>query len=190
MTSRANMDLKTFLELAQAGACPAFDASKPPWEAALPALAWLGFCERREQFTPPAVALTADEAGLLCDAMFTQFVVDTCELAWSSWMLDKALEAIAHGVAGPPEAMLRCAFERLRGRSLDRNVYEFCRALGRAAVAGYRHHTGWDLTFMSQEGTPSQVCLRYWTLGLKPELWDRFVEEETMAILSRYPFEF
>ncbi|MGB1274625.1 MAG: hypothetical protein ACPG77_02655, partial [Nannocystaceae bacterium] len=145
--------LKTFLELAQAGTVPAFDASKAPWEAALPALSWLGFCERREELVPPVVALTTDEAALLCDAMFARFIVDTGELAWSSWMLDKALEAIAHGVAGPPEAMLRCAYERLYGRNLDRNVYEFCRALGRTTLARYRHHKGWDLAFLCQEST-------------------------------------
>lgn len=98
--------------------------------------------------------------------------------------------AIAEANAGSPEPLLRAAWRLLADRSLDENVYEFCRALGRAALASYRT-AGWDLTWMISgldAAGPAQRCLGYWTLALRPELWNDDLEEKTSALLRSYPF--
>lgn len=43
---------------------------------------------------------------------------------------------------------------------------------------------------MQSSASPSQACLRYWVLALKPELWEGAVEKETMDVLRQYSLRF
>jgi hypothetical protein len=134
--------------------------------------------------THPSAELVAST----CDRMLAALVLTDGRLAWSSQMLDDALAATAEAVAGVPEPLLRSAWRHLAGRHLDDNVYELCRALGRAVLGGYRRDAGWDLTWMLGDAGPAQLCLRYWTLAVRPELWDEPTERATLAVLRSYPF--
>jgi len=105
-------------------------------------------------------------------------------------MVETALDVVAASIGGPPEPLLQSAWEYLGSFPLDELCYEFCRAVGRQVLAVYREQPGWDLAWMLEAPKPSQACLRYWTLGVKPQLWDAQVEQETMDILKEYPFQF
>ncbi len=43
---------------------------------------------------------------------------------------------------------------------------------------------------MQSSAAPSQACLAYWILALKPEVWEGPVEKATMDALRECPFVF
>jgi hypothetical protein len=121
--------------------------------------------------------------------MLRTFIDDEHGLVWSSGRLDSAIKAIEDAVNGLPEPFLRSAWEFLNNVPLDARCYEFCREVGRVILGNYRSLPGWDLVWMTVRGSPSQVCLRYWTIGIKPTLWGEELERETRATLKDYPFQ-
>ena len=110
---------------------PNIDWSCSPWAKALPVLCWLGK-------VPPShshVRLSASEElseetlAVLTDAMLRRLQQDG-EFAWSSYMLQTGLKAIADSLDGPPEPFLLAVWKALKNRKLNKNVYEFSRAVG------------------------------------------------------------
>jgi hypothetical protein len=95
------------------------------------------------------------------------------------------------GSAGcAPEPFLRSVWGLLSQHALDASTYEFCREVGRLVLGHHRSDPDWDLTWMRGEATPSQACWRYWTIGVKPVLWDAELERQTMGLLKEYSFQF
>ena len=180
-------ELSEYLEQAATGDAPHVDWSHQPWAAARAALAWLGLASAITPQSSGALLSTAD-AKLVCDYMMRRFVDESGRLAWSSHMLETAAEAAASSAGCPPESLVKSAWDFLALRELDALVYEFCRAFGGVLLS--RRDRGWDLGWMRSSASPSQACLRYWTLAIKPELWEGEVELATMKTLSRYPFRF
>ncbi len=159
------------------------------WKSAQPALRWLGLTTEHFQPEPEATRLGEDDVALLTDAMMRRFV-QTDELAWSSYMIETGLRAVADIVLGPPEPMLKAAWRLLANRRLDENSYQFCRSFGRGVLSNYRKATGWDLRWMLGPASDCQVCLRYWTIGVLPDLWSDEAEDQTESMIANYPFEF
>ncbi len=187
MLDRPVIDLREVLRRGDAGDAERIDWNAAPWDAAQPGLHWLGLAPPRDD--PPTTTLTTDDAALLCDHMMARIVVDSGELAWSSFMLQTALEAIARGLGGAPEPLLQGAWRLLESRPLDANVHAFCRALGRQTLGRLARDEAWDLHWMLEDGSDSQVCLRYWLLALRPGHWDDGVIRASLDVLERYPFE-
>lgn len=181
----------TELEQVLTGARPA-PGSEEEWAAfacarARPALAWLGLASKSGQDEVTGRVLTSSEVRLLCDAMVLRFVLPDGALAWSSYMLDTVAAMIAETVDGPPEALFRSFWDHLAERELDKNVYEFCRALGTQVRPRYGAGSRWDLRWMMSSTWPSHACLRGWILGVRPELWAE-VEGANEQILRGYEF--
>jgi RimJ/RimL family protein N-acetyltransferase len=135
-------------------------------------------------------AWEADEVTLLCRATMRAIFSDEGTIAWSSAMLEHAMQAVATAVGNVPEPLVRAAWDALATRPLDESCYQFCRDFGRHLLSGFRGHPGWCLDWMLGKCAPSRACLRYWTLGVKPELWQADVEAATRRVLSGYPFQF
>lgn len=135
-------------------------------------------------------ASTLSSVTSSCDRLLASLVQPDGRLAWSSHLLDTALASTAAANGGSPEPLFERAWAFLAGRALDENAYEFCRALGRAALASYRA-ARWDLAWMISklvDAEPAQRCLAYWTLALRADLWNEQLERETLAVLRAYPF--
>lgn len=183
-------EIRRYLECAANGRLQHVDWSRPPWAAAHAALSWLGFAPSA---VPPATTravVSMSDAEAICDVMASRFLDESGQLAWSSNMISTALRAVATAVGGPPEALLKSAWQLLADRELDKTVYEFCRALGNEIRTQFRAGADWDLKWTRSATTPSQMCLRYWILAVRPELWDHEVEEATMDVLRKCPFQF
>lgn len=184
-------ELERFLESAtEEGSMEDVDWSRPPWAPAQAALAWLGIAPEPKKAEVLDAVVSDSDAEAICDAMLTRFLDESGQLVWSSYMLGTAVEVVATAVGGPPEALLRSTWRFLADRSLDKTVYEFCRALGNQVRTRYRADAGWDLCWMQSSASPSQACLRYWILAVKPQLWDGAVEEATMSVLREYSLAF
>lgn len=183
------IDLDTYIESSANG--QAFDVnwSEPPWSAAYPILRWLNWAPPIEAASATGV-LELHDVRKLCSCMVRRFVNPDGQLAWSSYLIQTALEAVAASCGGPPEALLMAIWEFLEGRALDQPCYEFSRAVGRELLGEFRRCSGWDLRWMSVGGTPSQTCFRYWVIGVKPDLWTPQLENESMRVLGAYPFQF
>lgn len=183
-------EISQYLEKAEGTPPDDIDWSSPPWVAAQPLLAWLGIAPQVAPLTPTTALLSDSDARLICDRMMLRFADKSDRLVWSSYMLSTAVKGVARAVGGQPEPLLKSAWDFLAERKLDKDVYEFCRALGSAVRAQHGASTSWDLEWTQSPATPSQACLRYWILAVKPELWDGEVETTTMSILRTYPFQF
>ncbi len=180
-------DLETYLAVTSTGEMPGVEWAAAPWAPARPALHWLGLAPDGDAVAT-AEKLSPADAQLLCNRMLASFRASDGQLAWSSWLLKTAVQAIAFGVSGPPEPLVRAAWDLVGDRTLDENCYNFCRAFGSVIVARRPIDTGWDLSWMLSSQRPSQACLRYWILGVKTDLWTEQVKNETTSILSAYPF--
>ena len=166
------------------------DWSRPPWAAAQAALAWLGIAPEPGASEVVESVVSDSDADAICDAMLIRFRDESGQLVWSSYMLRTAVMVVGTAEGGPPEALLRGAWRFFADRRLDKTVYEFCRALGSEVRTQSGAGAGWDLRWMPSSASPSQACLRYWILAVKPELWEGAVEEATMNALRGYPFRF
>lgn len=183
-------EITRFLECTTEERSTDVDWSRPPWAPAQAALAWLGIAPERGTAEVIGSVVSDSDAEAICDAMLTRFLDESGQLVWSSYMLSTAVRVVATAVGGPPEALLRSAWRFLADRGLDKTVYEFCRALGGEVRTQYGAGAGWDLRWMQSSASPSQACLRYWILAVKPQLWEGAVEEATMSVLRGYPFRF
>lgn len=163
------------------------DWTRPPWAAAQAALAWLGIAPEPAVAPATGVVVAESDADAICDAMLIRLLDQTGRLAWSSHMLRTAVSAVRTAVGGMPETLVRSTWRFLAARQLDNTVYEFCRALGGEIRVQSKNGANWDLRWMHSTASPSQACLRYWILAVKPELWEG-VEEETVATLRRHGF--
>ncbi len=179
-------ELSEYLASATSGDQPVVDWSAPPWVAAHRALLWLRIAP--EIATPPLAPLSTSDTMLLCDRMVARFVNADGSLAWSSHMLSTALEAISFAVRGAPEPLLRAFWELLRDRHLDTLAFNFCHAIGIEVLSRRRVDTGWDLSWMLTSTLPCQVCLRYWTIALRPEIGSDELDAETRNILGASGF--
>lgn len=180
-------EIQRYLERATRERSEDIDWSCPPWAAAQAALAWLGIAPEPGRTEATDTVVSGSDAEAICDAMISRLVDESGQLAWSSYMLRTAVVAVAAAVGGPPEALLASAWKFLADRELNKTVYEFCRALGNEARTQHGAGASWDLRWMKSSASPSQACLRYWILAVKPELWEGAVEKETMEVLRRYP---
>jgi len=76
----------------------------------------------------------------------------------------------------------------LLDRKLDENCWNFCHSLGIATLGGWRKADGWNLTWMVNATTDSRRALRYWTIGIRPELWSEEMDTESALAFAKYPF--
>lgn len=165
-------------------ASASIDGGHAPWAAAWPCLVWLGMISEH----PPDVTgtLTPQEIDALSVAMMARFIDTQGQLCWSSAMLESALAALSASThEAPPEGLLRAAWNLLLSRPLDRLIFEFCSALGHIVLGGWRKVPGWNLTWMLGSCSDAQACLRYFTMGLSPDLWTDALEHETTTILRK-----
>lgn len=174
-------------EYVENGVKPTVDWQVSPWSEALPLLKFLGMAPNETIEGTCERALPPEDLALLC-AMTVALFETPKGPAWSSEMLRQALSAASRAAKGPPEALIFEFWLTLEKRPLDRNCWDFCRALGNATLAGYRKERGWDLAWMLNTSSDSQRCLRYWTLGVRPDLWTDALAAETNDAFSGYPF--
>jgi hypothetical protein len=178
-------DLSAYIAAAEAGARPEVDWNEVTWSAARPALAWLRLAP--DGAIPDHVRrLCAEDVETLSAKMVAAFVLPDGRLAWSSHLLSTAFNAISIAEAGPPESLLHAVWELFRDRELDKLIFNFCQAIGIELLSKRSIYRGWNLLWMLDSKIPSQVCLRFWTLALRPELWSADLERETQEILSEH----
>jgi hypothetical protein len=178
-------DLAEFLASAKSGQRLEVDWTTAPWAPAHRALRWLGFAPEIGEVRPSAVLSSAD-VDLLCREMVTRFTNPDGQLAWSSHLLDRAFDAIEVALDAPPEPLLRAVWDSLADRPLDRLVYNLARAVGVEVFAKRRHDSRWDLSWMLRTRRPSQVCLRYFTIGVRLDRWNEELERETQEVLAAH----
>ena len=176
-----------FAKFLKSDASPSVDWRTYPWSSAQPALHWLGLAPACN--SEPKQPLGETEAKLLAETMFERFWQEG-SLAWSSYMLETCLRAMALSVKGPPEEFVKTVWCYFRNKKLDSNIYAFSRALGQTVLSSYRGELGWDLEWMTTPMSDSQRCLMYWVLGVKPELWSDQLEESALNLLSNYELDF
>ena len=177
-----------YLEAAAQGRATPNDWSRPQWAASHPVFAWRGFAPPSSHPRPQGAVVSDSDIKAICDHMLRRFVDKSNCVVWSSYLLGTAVEAVAATVQGPPEPLVRSAWDFLEGRELDKTAYEFCRALGREVLVRFRGDPQWDLRWTHGPATDAQAALRYWVLAVKPELWDDSVEMATISSLRSYPF--
>lgn len=178
-------DLQEFLNRASDGS--QVDWSTTAWRAAQPIFEWLGYAEVRDGGSTEPPPLDPKDLDILCRQMFLRFHTSAGELAWSSRMIGEAVEAVARVVDGPPEIFVRAVWSCFNDVPATPLVFEFCRALGTTLLSRYRGSDfGWDLGWMTGPATPSQLCLRYWVLGLRPDLFDDSLFSKTQSVLEAH----
>ncbi|MEL6190186.1 MAG: hypothetical protein AAFU79_36650, partial [Myxococcota bacterium] len=105
------------------------DWSGRPWSGARAALAWLGLAPT-ERCVDTHEPLEESDARAICQHFLNRFTDDEGRLVWSSYALGTALESVAESVVGAPEVFLKVVWDSFAGRELEKDVYEFSRALG------------------------------------------------------------
>jgi hypothetical protein len=153
-------------------------------------LQWLGIKAPSAPLTTRRERLTPQELKPACDRMARSFWDESGELRWSGGLVDSAIGAVAEAAGGPPEPFLLSLWAELRRRELTEQTHQLCRQVGRVTLGNFRRDPHWDLSWMTATAQPAQACLRYWTIGVKPELWTDALEQQTMLVLARYPFKF
>lgn len=166
---------------------PEVDWTVHPWAAAYPLLKFLGRAPEVPDHSSQVRALSGWELDLLCSKVADQFV-SGAGLSWSSFRMEQALTASSHAAQGPPEALLQAVWRMLADKPLDENCWNFCHSLGIATLGRWRKTEGWDLSWMLDAESDSQRSLRYWIIGVRPELWSSELEEESIAAFANYPF--
>lgn len=184
------IDLNAFLERAERGSREDVDWRDPRWASARPVLEWLGIDTSTCVPSAARERLTPQELKPACDRMAASFWGRDGEPRWSGGQVRSALCAVAEALEGPPEPLIVSLWTQLGPRDLTEQTYQFCREVGRVTLGEFRRAVQWDLSWMAGDARPAQACLRYWTIGVKPELWTDALEQETMLILAPYPFKF
>lgn len=192
------IDLETFLQHAERGSSFTVGWNDPRWAAAFPLLQWLGTHSATylASRVPERLAssarerLTPQEVKPACDRMARSFWDGGGELRWSGGQVHSALSVVAEAVGGAPEPFLFSLWAELGRRELTEQTYQLCREVGRATLGSFRRCADWDLVWLTGAALPAQACLRYWTIGVKPELWTAALEEQTTVVLAPYPFKF
>ncbi|MEM7152061.1 MAG: hypothetical protein AAF799_04425 [Myxococcota bacterium] len=173
-----------FLERARAADAPPVCWDEPPWDGAQAALHWLRLAPPPSRRTVAARPVSRDEVARLCVAMVATCFDGPGPPSWSSHGLETALDAVAAATGDTPEPLLVAAWNELGTRSLDRVTNNFCRALGICVLTWEPKERPWDLRWMLEPGTQAQLCLRYWTMAKRPELWNDELEATTVASLG------
>ena len=177
-------EIGDYLQRAASGAPPLVRWKQWPWDGAQAALYWLRFAPAPPANVDARRPVPPADVRRLCDAMVEHFFIGTRAPTWSSHMLETALAAVAIATQHTPEPLLVAAWARLGARPLDRVTKNFCRALGVSVLVWKPKDRPWDLRWMLEDGNPAQLCLRYFTMAKRPELWTDELEAATLAVLE------
>lgn len=127
--------------------------------------------------TAPDRELLDDELTALARMMLARF--ETVEgFTWSSYLVATCLDSFAEAAAGTPEVLLRVVWDAFEDVPPRRDVFMFAKAIGAALRGGLHQLQGWDLGWMLEPTCVAQACLRYWCIGILPELVHRVPDED------------
>lgn len=187
MTSLQESKVRDYVSRTRSGENVLVDWTSAPWASAQPVLHWLGLGPN--QTRPVRVPADAEAVAFL-GAMMADRFWETGTLAYSSGFIASGLDALSSASAGPPEALVLAIWGRLGANLFTPEVAAFCQAIGREVLGRYRENRDWDLSWMAESASPSQACLRYWTLGVKPELWTDELSTEAEKLKQEFGFGF